>query len=85
VRLHHAEGLLDPQVEGASHTPGNMAAQGLVATRHGAPCLAGTLVDALAHLEGRLLQKPQLLLGGVVSHLEHSHLRHRLPESFPQA
>jgi hypothetical protein len=46
VRLHHAEGLLDPQAECTSHTPGNMTAQGPEATRHGAPCLPGTLVDA---------------------------------------
>jgi hypothetical protein len=71
VCIHHTESLLDPQAERTSHTPSDMAAQGPEATRHGAPYLASTLVDALAHLEGRLLQKPQLLLGGVVSRLEH--------------
>jgi hypothetical protein len=35
-----------------------MAAQGLEATRHRAPYLPSTLVDALERLEGFLLQKP---------------------------
>jgi hypothetical protein len=42
-------------------------------------------INVLARLEGHLLQKPQLLLGGVISHLEHSCLHHRHPEIFPQA
>jgi hypothetical protein len=52
---------------------------------HRAPRLTGTSVNALAQLEGRLLQKSQILLGGVVGHLEHFHLRRRHPESCPQA
>jgi hypothetical protein len=56
VRLHHAKGLLDPQAEGASRALGNVAAQSSEATRHGAPCYLGALVDTLARLEGCLLQ-----------------------------
>jgi hypothetical protein len=58
VRLHHAEGLLEPQAECASHTPGNMAAQGPEANLHRAPCFPCTLVDAMGRLEGCLLQNP---------------------------
>jgi hypothetical protein len=75
VRLHHAKGLLDSGVERASHAFGDMAAQSPEATRHGAPCLTGTPVDALAHLERRLLQKFQILLRGVVGRLERLRLR----------
>jgi hypothetical protein len=56
VRLHHAEGLSDPQAERTSHMPGYMAAQGPEVTHHRAPCLPGTLVYALARLESCLLQ-----------------------------
>jgi hypothetical protein len=81
VRLHHAEGLLDPQAEHTPHTLGDMAAQGPEATSHGARCLSGALVDALARLEGRLLQNLQLPLGGVVGRLERLCLHHRRPKS----
>jgi hypothetical protein len=46
--------------------------------------LIGAPVDALARPEGCLLQKSQVLLGGVVGQLEHLHLRRRQPESCPQ-
>jgi hypothetical protein len=44
-------------------------------TRHGAPRLPGTLVDALERFKGRLLQNLQLSLGGVVGRLERLRLR----------
>jgi hypothetical protein len=70
VRLHHAEGLLDPQVERTPHTSGDMAAQGTEAPRHGAPGLTRPLLDALARFESRFLRSLQFLLGGVVGGLE---------------
>jgi hypothetical protein len=85
VRLHHAEGLVDAEAERACQACGDMASQSLKVTCHRAPRLTGTSVNALAQLEGRLLQKSQILLGGVVGHLEHFHLRRRHPESCPQA
>jgi hypothetical protein len=55
MRLHHAEGLLDAMAERASLALGDVAIQSPKATCHRAPRLTGTLVDALAHLESRLL------------------------------
>jgi hypothetical protein len=75
MRLHHADGLLDPQAECTLHTRGDMAAQGTEATHHGAPGLPVTLLNALAHLEGRIPQSLQFLLRGVVGCLERLCLR----------
>jgi hypothetical protein len=55
VRLLNVEGLLDPQGERTSHTPGDVATQVPEATCHRAPCPTGAPVDTLAHLEGRML------------------------------
>jgi hypothetical protein len=71
VRHHHADGLLDPQAERVSHTPGDMAAQGAEVARHGAPSLHFALLHTLARLEGRGLQVLQLLLKGVAGRLDH--------------
>jgi hypothetical protein len=70
VRLHHAKGLLDPEAECTSHTPGDMAAQGTKAAHHGAPGLPVALLHALTRLEGRILQSLQFLLRGVVGRLD---------------
>jgi hypothetical protein len=76
---------LDPQVERAPHTLGNMPAQGTKTTCHGTPSLCLAFLDALARLEGRDLQLFQLMLGGVVGHLNGLCLGRRRPESCPQA
>jgi hypothetical protein len=52
VRRHHAEGLMDPQAERISHTPGDVTAQGVEAARHGAPGLQFAPLHTLARLEG---------------------------------
>jgi hypothetical protein len=56
VRLHHAEGLLDPQEDGTLHVLSNMAMQGPEAAHHGAPGLHVAILNALARLEGRIPQ-----------------------------
>jgi hypothetical protein len=83
VRRHHAKGFLDPQVECMAHTLGNMPAQGMEATRHGAPGLRFALLNALARLEGRGLQLLHLMLGRVVGRLKHLRLGLRRPKSRP--
>jgi hypothetical protein len=85
VRLHHAEGLLDPQAEHTSHTPGNMTAQGTEAARHGALGLHVALLHALTRLEGHIPQVFQLLLRGVVGCLDCLVLGRRRPKIRPQA
>jgi hypothetical protein len=85
VRRHHAKGFLDPQVECMAHMPGNMPAHGAEVTRHGAPGLRLSLLDALARLEGRGPQLLWLLLGGVVGRLESLGLGRRRPKSRPHA
>jgi hypothetical protein len=62
VGSHHAESLLDTQVKGAAHAPGNMPAEGAEATRHRAPSLHLALLDLLARLEGGGPQLLRLLL-----------------------
>jgi hypothetical protein len=54
VRLHHTEGLLDPQAEGTPHVLGNMATQGPEMARHGTPGLPVALLNTLARLEGHV-------------------------------
>jgi hypothetical protein len=70
VGSHHAESLLDTQVKGAAHVPGNVPTEGAEATRHRAPSLRLTLLDLLARLEGGGPQLLQLLLRGVVGRLD---------------
>jgi hypothetical protein len=70
VRLHHAEGVLDPQAEGTPHALGNMATQGPEPARHGAPGLPVALLNTLARLEGHIPQSLQFLLRGVVGRLD---------------
>jgi hypothetical protein len=69
VRLHHAEGLLDPQAERTSHTSGDMTAQGTQVARHGAPGFHIALLRALTCLKGRIPQSLQFMLRGIVGHL----------------
>jgi hypothetical protein len=52
VRLYHAKGFLDPQVECTVHTLSNMLAQGAEMTHHRTPGLHFAFLDALARLEG---------------------------------
>jgi hypothetical protein len=85
VRSHHAEGLLDTQVKGATHWPGNVPAEGAEATHHRAPVLHFALFDPLARLEGGGPQLLQLLLRGVVGRLEGLCLGRRVPKSVLQA
>jgi hypothetical protein len=62
VGPHHAEGLLDAQVKGAAHAPGDMPTEGTQATRQRAPGLRLAFFDRLAGLEGGGPQLFQLLL-----------------------
>jgi hypothetical protein len=82
---HHAEGLLDAQVKGTAQALGNMPAEGAKATRHRAPGLHIDLFDPLARLEGGGPQLLQLLLRGVVGHLEGLYQGRRVPKSVPRA
>jgi hypothetical protein len=69
VRNHHAKGLLDPQVKGATHALGDVPTEGAETTRHGAPGLRLAFFNPLTRLEGSGLQLLQLLLGRVVGRL----------------
>jgi hypothetical protein len=82
---HHAKGFLNSQVKGAARALGNMPVEGTKATRHRAPGLHITLLDLLARLEGGGPQLLQLLLRGVVGHLEGLCLGRRVPQSVPRA
>jgi hypothetical protein len=62
-----------------------MATQGPEAARLGAPGLPIALLNALAHLKGRILQILQFLLRGVVGCLDRLYLGCRCPESHSQA
>jgi hypothetical protein len=70
VRLHHVDGLLDPQVDSTLYTPGDMTTQGTEAAHHGASGLHFALLHTLTRLEGRISQVLQLLLRGVVGRLD---------------
>jgi hypothetical protein len=85
VRRHHAKGLLDAQVKGAAHAPGDMPAESTKATRHRAPSLCLAFLDLLAGLEGGNPQLLQLLLRGVVGRLHSLSLGRRVPQGDPQA
>jgi hypothetical protein len=85
VRRHHAESLLDAQVKGATHAPGDMSTEGTEATHHRAPSLRLAFLDPLAGLEGGGLQLLQLLLRGVVGHLHSLSLGCRVPQGDPQS
>jgi hypothetical protein len=60
---------LDPQVKGAAHALGDVPAEGVETTRHGAPDLLLAFFNPLARLEGSGLQLRQLLLGRIVDRL----------------
>jgi hypothetical protein len=66
VGRHHAESLLDAQVKGATHAPGDMPTEGMEVTRYRAPSPSLAFLDLLAGLEGGGPQLLQLLLRGVV-------------------
>jgi hypothetical protein len=85
VGSHHTEGLLDAQVKGAAHVLGDMPTKGVEATCHRAPVLHLAFLDPLARLKGGSPQLLQLLLRGVVGHLNSLRLGRRVPESVPQA
>jgi hypothetical protein len=70
VGCHHAESLLDAQVKGAVHAPGDMPTEGAEVTRYRAPSLRLAFVDLLAGLEGSGPQLLQLLLRRVVGRLD---------------
>jgi hypothetical protein len=62
VGSHYAESLLDTQVKGVAHAPGDVPTEGAEATRHRAPNLRLAFLDLLARLEGSGPQLLQLLL-----------------------
>jgi hypothetical protein len=49
---HHAESLLDTQVMGATHTPGDVPTEGTEVAHHRAPSLRLAFLDLPACLEG---------------------------------
>jgi hypothetical protein len=63
---HHTKCLLDTQVKGVAHAPGDVHNEGAEAARHQAPSLRLAFLDLLAGLEGGRPQLLQLLLRGVV-------------------
>jgi hypothetical protein len=83
VRSHHAKGLLDAQVKGVAHAPGDMPAEGAEATRHRAPSLRLAFLDLMAGLEGGGPQLLQLLLREVVGRLHSLSLDCRVPQGDP--
>jgi hypothetical protein len=82
---HHAEGLLDAQVKGAAHAPGDMPTEGAQVTRQRAPGLHLTFFNRLAGLEGSGPQLFQLLLRGVVGRLHSLGLSGRVSQGVPRA
>jgi hypothetical protein len=58
-----------------------MPTQGVKTTRHGTPGLRLSFLDALARLKGGDLQLFQLLLRGLLGHLDGLRLSRRCPES----
>jgi hypothetical protein len=85
VTRHHAKGLLDAQVKGAAHAPGDMPAESTKVTHHRAPSPRLAFLDLLAGLEGGNPQLLQLLLRGVVGHLHSLGLGGCIPQGSPQA
>jgi hypothetical protein len=82
---YHTKRLLDTQVKGAAHAPGNVPTEGTEAARHRAPSLRLAFLDLLACLEGGGPQLLQLLLRGVVGRLNSLCLGRRVPLGGPQA
>jgi hypothetical protein len=85
VGAHHAEGLLDAQVERATHAPRDVPAKGAQAAGQRASSLRLALFDGLAGLEGCGTQLHQLLLGGVVGGLQRLGPIGRMPQRGAQA
>jgi hypothetical protein len=82
---HHTKRLLDTQVKGAAHAPGDVPTEGAEAARHRGPSLCLAFLDLLACLEGGGTQLLQLLLREVVGHLNNLSLGRRVPQGGPQA
>jgi hypothetical protein len=82
---HHAESLLNTQVKGVAHTPGDVPTEGTEAARHRAPNLRLAFLDLPACLEGGGPQLLQLLLRGVVGRLDSLRLGCRVPQRGLQA
>jgi hypothetical protein len=80
VGSHHAESLLDTQMKGLAHTPGDVPTESAEATRYRAPSLRLAFLDLLARLEGGGPQLLQLLLRGVVGRLDSLSLGRRVPQ-----
>jgi hypothetical protein len=85
ARHYHAEGFLAPLVKGAAHALSDVPTQSAKTTRHGTPVLQLALLNLLARLEGGDLHLFQLLLRGVVGHLDGLCLSRRVPKSYLQA
>jgi hypothetical protein len=85
VGSHHAKGLLNAQMKGAAHAPGNVPTEGAEATCHRSPGLHLAFFDLLAHLESGGPQLLQLLLRGDVGRLDSLCLGLRVPKGSPQA
>jgi hypothetical protein len=85
VGRHNAESLLDAQVKGAAHAPGDMPTEGAEATCYRPPSLRLPFLDLQAGLEGGGPQLLQLLLCEVVGRLESLSLGRRVPQGGPQA
>jgi hypothetical protein len=85
VGRHHAEGLLDAQVERATHAPRDVPDEGAQAAGQRALSLRLALFDDLAGLEGCSTQLHQLPLGGVVGGLQRLGPVGRMPQCGAQA
>jgi hypothetical protein len=85
VGAHHAEGLLDAQVERAAHAPRDVPAKGVQAAGQRASSLRLALFDGPAGLEGGGTQLHQLLLRGVVGGLQRLGPIGRVPQRDTQA
>jgi hypothetical protein len=82
---HHTKRLLDTQVKGAVHAPGDVPTKGTEAARHRAPGLRLAFPDPPACLEGGGPQLLQLLLRGVVGRQDSLSLGRRVPQGGLQA
>jgi hypothetical protein len=85
VGRHHAEGLLDAQVKGTQHAPGDVPTEGAQTTRQRTPGSRLAFFNRLAGLEGGGPQLFKLLLRGIVGRPHSLGLGGRVSQGGPRS